>query len=426
MAREPGFGEQDVLLAVTTLSFDIAGLEIFLPLTTGARLVMVDRVTASDGHLLSSALTASGATVLQATPSTWRMLLDTGWPGGPKLRALCGGEALSGELAARLMGKCESLWNLYGPTETTIWSSVHRVENASGTIPIGRPIANTQLHILDGHGQVTPIGVPGELSIGGDGVARGYLNAPDLTAERFVADPVRGRLYRTGDLVRRRADGQVEFLGRIDNQVKLRGFRIELGEVESALERHHQVRQAVAALREVAPGDDRLIAYVVVYPHYQLDEADLREFLKEKLPGGMIPSTFVVLDALPSTRNGKVDRKALPLPVDAGAKQGAGFVAPTTPLEQTLAEIWAAALAAPRVGLNDDFFAMGGHSLLANQVITRIRDSVGVDLPTRLIFEAPTIAEMVQAIDQMLLDDVADDEMASLLAELEEGPELSE
>ncbi|MFJ1538915.1 amino acid adenylation domain-containing protein [Micromonospora chalcea] len=265
MGERPGVTADDVLLAVTTLSFDIAGLELLLPLVEGACVAVVSRQVAADGERLAAALDAFGATVMQATPSTWRMLLDAGWTGDPGLRVLAGGEALPAELAQRLLGRCAELWNMYGPTETTIWSAVARVDH--GPISIGEPIANTELHVLDGSGHLVPPGVPGELHIGGAGLARGYLERPELTAERFVRHPfpigLGDRLYRTGDLVRRRADGSIEFLGRLDHQVKLRGFRIELGEIESVLERQPQVNQAVVTVREDTPGDQRLVAYVV-------------------------------------------------------------------------------------------------------------------------------------------------------------------
>ncbi|NES13762.1 MULTISPECIES: non-ribosomal peptide synthetase [Micromonospora] len=268
MAERPGIAPRDVLLAVTTLSFDIAGLELLLPLVEGASVVVVGRQVAADGERLAAALDRAAATVMQATPSTWRMLLDAGWAGSPGLRALAGGEALPAELAQRLLPRCAEVWNMYGPTETTIWSAVAKVDH--GPIRLGEPIANTELHVLDGSGAPVPLGVPGELHIGGAGLARGYLDRPELTAERFVRHPspigLGDRLYRTGDLVRRSADGSIEFLGRLDHQVKLRGFRIELGEIESVLERQPQVSQAVVTVREDTPGDQRLVAYVVADP----------------------------------------------------------------------------------------------------------------------------------------------------------------
>jgi amino acid adenylation domain-containing protein len=269
MRQQPGLREHDVLLAVTTLSFDIAALEVFLPLIVGARVVLASRAVATDGRQLLQTLADSQATVMQATPATWRLLLEAGWAGSPQLTVLCGGEALPRELAQPLLARAAAVWNLYGPTETTIWSAVAQVAPGDGPVPIGRPIANTQVYLLDPHLQPVPIGVPGELYIGGHGVARGYLNRPELTAERFIVDPFRdepqARLYKTGDLARYRPDGTLEFLGRLDQQVKLRGFRIELEEIETVLSQYPEVRQAVVLVREDLPGDPRLVAYVV--PH---------------------------------------------------------------------------------------------------------------------------------------------------------------
>ena len=266
MRREPGLREEDVFLAITTLSFDIAGLEIFLPLITGARVVIAPRDITVDGPLLAKLIASCGATVMQATPATWRMLIDSGWQGDGSLKILCGGEAFGPDLAERLLERGGELWNMYGPTETTIWSTTERLSPGQ-IITIGRPIANTQVYILDGNAQPVPAGVAGELFIGGDGVAMGYLNRPELTRERFVSNPLdlKGEdvLYRTGDLARFRADGRIEFLGRGDNQVKIRGFRIELGEIESSLSRSDGVARAVVVAREDTPGDKRLVAYVV-------------------------------------------------------------------------------------------------------------------------------------------------------------------
>jgi len=267
MRQQPGLTERDVLLAVTTLSFDIAGLELYLPLIMGAKVVIITHEVAADGKQLIERLANSGATVMQATPATWRLLLEAGWQGSSQLRILCGGEALSRELADRLLTRSASVWNLYGPTETTIWSTVYKVKPAEASVPIGRPIANTQIYLLDSHLEPVPIGVPGELYIGGTGLARGYLHRPELTAEKFLPDPFSyeegARLYRTGDLARYMSDGNIEYLGRLDNQVKIRGFRIELGEVEAVLGRHPGVRQSVVISREDRPGDKHLVAYVV-------------------------------------------------------------------------------------------------------------------------------------------------------------------
>ncbi|HXO18854.1 MAG TPA: amino acid adenylation domain-containing protein, partial [Thermoanaerobaculia bacterium] len=413
--REPGLAAGDVLLAVTTLAFDIAALELLLPLLVGARIALASREEAADAARLRGLLASSGATAMQATPATWRMLLDAGWQGNRGLRALCGGEALPTELAARLLPRVGSLWNLYGPTETTVWSAVGEVKAAAGeplsAIAIGRPLANTTLYLVDRYLQSAPVGVPGELCIGGAGLARGYLGRPDLTAERFLPDPFASagatggaRLYRTGDLARRRADGGIDFLGRIDNQVKVRGFRIELGEIEAALARHPAVRQAVVVVAEgtaaggAALAEKNLQAYLVGEP--AVDPVELRTFLGRQLPGYMIPTGFVFLQALPLTPNGKVDRRALArlgLAPDRAAKTP--FVAPRTATEKRVAEIWAGLLGVERVSVNDDFFALGGHSLMGTRLVSRLRDAFEVEVPLRGLFEAPTVALLAFRIE---------------------------
>ncbi len=434
MAREPGLGAADTLCAVTTLSFDIAVLELLLPLTVGARIVLADRATASDGAALARLLESSQATAMQATPATWRMLLDAGWRGNAALRVFCGGEGLPRELADRLLGVAGELWNLYGPTETTVWSTVERVLPGAEPITIGRPLDNTEVYVVDRRMQLLPPGVPGELLIGGLGVARGYLARPELTAEKFIPDafgPRPGhRLYRTGDLARRRRDGRVEVIGRIDHQVKLRGFRIELGEIEAVLDALPVLRQSVVVCREDRPGDKRLVAYVVARdPAVAPDTASLRAELKTRLPDYMLPSAILVLAELPLTPNGKVDRRALPAPEgEAGA--AAEYVAPRSAEEENLAALWAEVLGRERVGIHDDFFDLGGHSLLATQLIARVQKCFGGEVPLRLLFEAPTVAafaerllaERAQGIDAgalagMLdqLEGLSDDDIAALL-----------
>jgi amino acid adenylation domain-containing protein len=397
MQREPGLSTGDTLLAVTTLSFDIAGLELFLPLISGARVVIAGREVATDGARLSSLLRRSGATVMQATPATWRLLLAAGWTGSPELKILCGGEAWSIDLADELLPRCKALWNMYGPTETTIWSSVARVESGK-PIVIGRPIANTTFHILDPIQEPVPVGVTGELYIGGDGVAEGYLNRPDLTNERFVSDPFSGkpgaRLYKTGDAVRRLPDGNIEFLHRIDRQVKIRGFRIELGEIESALRQHPDVTQCVTLAPEDAQGEKRLVAYIVpAKPQAVPGSAELRDFLKRKLPAWMIPVAFVTMLELPLTPNGKIDRRALPLP---GLSMAEGFparqsVPPRTPPEVQLARIWEQVLGIKIASVRDNFFDLGGHSLLAVQMFAQIEKIFNIRLPLATLYEAPAI-----------------------------------
>jgi amino acid adenylation domain-containing protein len=406
MSREPGLTAHDVLLAVTTLSFDIAGLEVFLPLTTGARVQLVSRNVAVDGVRLSAELARHGATVVQATPATWRLLVESGWQGTRNLKILCGGEALSPDLAEQLRVRCGSLWNMYGPTETTIWSTVHRVDAPSAGISIGRPIANTRAHVLDSRGLPVPIGVPGELYLGGAGLARGYWKRAELTAEKFVADPFSdnhaARLYRTGDLVRWKATGDLEYRGRVDQQIKLRGFRIEPGEIESILRQLPQVSQSLVVLREDHPGDMRLVAYMVPAPQSAIPSTDdLRDYLANRLPEFMIPSAFVALAELPLTLNGKVDRKALPAPDSRQWELHGGDVAPRTPLEELLADIWCDVLHLGRIGINDNFFELGGHSLLATQVVSRTRAALHVEFPVRVLFEAPTVAGLASRVEAL-------------------------
>jgi acyl-coenzyme A synthetase/AMP-(fatty) acid ligase/acyl carrier protein len=392
MAREPGLGAADRLVAVTTLSFDIAVLELLLPLWVGAQVVLASREQAGDGHALRELIESSAATVMQATPATWRMLIEAGWRGSPGFKALIGGEALPPDLAAQLLERTGELWNMYGPTETTVWSTCWRVQAPQDGISIGRPIANTSVWILDENRQMCPIGVPGEIYIGGEGVTLGYLNRPELTAERFVADPFSevpgARLYRTGDRGRWRANGLLEHMGRLDFQVKVRGYRIELGEIESALGAHEGVGRCVVITREDEPGDVRLVAYVV--PRGEMPAAgSLREHLKAGLPDYMVPQHFVQLEAIPLLPNGKIDRKALPRPVDSGHAAAAGFEAPVTPAEVALARIWSEVLRVDRVSATDNFFDLGGHSLLVMRVIVGMEKEEGLKLnPRQFVFES--------------------------------------
>jgi amino acid adenylation domain-containing protein len=390
--------DRDVLVAVTTLSFDIAGLELLLPLVAGAQVVVASREIAADPAKLMALLAESGATIVQATPTTWRMLLEAGWRDAGGLRVLCGGEAFPPELAERLLATGASVWNVYGPTETTIWSTMHRVTIGDSPVPIGRPIANTRTYVLDANGEPVPIGVPGELYIGGAGVAKGYLKRPELTAERFVRDRFSNgpdaRLYRTGDTARYRADGTIEFLGRVDHQVKLRGFRIELGEIESVLASHPAVAQAVVTVREDRPGDRYLAAYLRPVAAPAPPRPELLDFLRERLPDYMVPSTFTELEALPLTPNGKVDRRRLPEPDGRRAGSRGSWVAPRSELERTIAQVWRDVLRLDEVGVDDNFFDLGGHSLLLVRVQTRLRETLNREVPIVEMFQYPTIRTM--------------------------------
>jgi polyketide synthase PksJ len=397
MQRLPGLGAGDSLLAVTTACFDISVLELFLPLAVGARLLIADRDEAKDGERLSQILTAHGVNAMQATPATWRLLLAAGWAGSPALKVLCGGEALPRELAEELAARSASVWNMYGPTETTIWSAVESVEPGAGAVSIGRPIANTQTYVLDGGLQPVPPGVAGELYIAGAGLSRGYLNRPDITAEKFVPHPFADgpglRLYRTGDLARYREDGKLELIGRADHQVKLRGFRIELGEIEAALGEHSSVAECVVVVREDEPDNQRLVAYVVSRAGRRATPGELSAHLGQSLPEYMVPSAFVTLDALPRYPNGKVNRASLPAAV-ARAAGSKGDAPPRTELEQGIAAIWREVLKVERVGLYDNFFDLGGHSLLLTKVHLRLKEATGLSFPVMEMFRHPTVATL--------------------------------
>lgn len=390
MRREPGLSADDVVAALTTISFDIAGLELFLPLTVGARIELVPRETAVDGMALADFLENCAATVIQATPATWRLLLEAQWKPSRAVRALCGGEALPRDLADSLLERVHELWNLYGPTETTIWSTVDRVEPGLAPISIGRPIANTRVYVVDSHGEPVPIGMTGEIWIGGAGVAIGYHRQPDLTAERFVADTLSGlpgaRLYRTGDLGRWGSDGRLYHLGRIDHQVKIRGFRIELGEIESLLASHESVRQAVVVGREAGPGDLRLVAYIAYNPGEDLTVSEVRRHLRSELPEYMLPSVVVALDSIPLTPNGKVDRAALPDPFRGAQRTDRQYAPPAPGLEQIMAQVWTDLLKVERVGADDNFFELGGHSLLSLRVVAAIEKQTGWRMDPRTLF----------------------------------------
>jgi amino acid adenylation domain-containing protein len=395
-------GTNDVLLATTTLSFDIHVLELFTPIQAGSRLVIATDEQAQDPALMLPLLENSGATIYQATPVRYRMLLDAGWKGMQKLQLLCGGEKLSRELADQLLERCATLWNVYGPTETTVWSSAARIEADGQPITIGQPIANTTFYVLDVHMKPTAVGAPGELFIGGDGVARGYLKRPQLTEERFVPNPFgKGRIYKTGDRARYRADGRVEVLGRTDDQVKVRGFRIELGEIEHALQSIPDVLSAAVVVHN--DGDDQnIIAYLVPVPGVLLTPAELRGALLQTLPDYMVPAAFVLIDALPTTPNGKLDRKALPAPSWAVARKTRDFVPPETPTQITLAGMWESLLKVQKVGIHESFFDLGGHSILAARLMAQIRSSFGVQLPQHHIFRTPTISGLASVIESKL------------------------
>ena len=402
MRQRPGLTQQDVFLSVTTISFDIAALEIFLPLTVGARVVLASRDIAADGRRLKDHIETTGATIMQATPATWRMLIEAGWTGREKFKILCGGEALPLDLARDLLKRGNAVWNLYGPTETTVWSAVWQVESDFGRLLIGKPINNTKLYILDANLEPVPVGVRGELYIGGKGVASGYLKRPELTAEKFIRNPHSADsdalMFRTGDLARHLPDGNIEWLGRIDQQVKIRGHRIELGEIEAVLSLHPAISQAVVVGRKDAVGETGLVAYVVVRKDAVCQVEELRQFLARKLIEYMIPSAFTFVETLPLTPSGKVNRRALPPPDLVGAEQVKTPVAPRERLEFQLAQIWERVLGVKRVGIGHNFFELGGHSLKAVRLLAEIEKELGVDLPLNAIFKAPTVERLASII----------------------------
>ncbi|HJS87296.1 MAG TPA: amino acid adenylation domain-containing protein, partial [Acetobacteraceae bacterium] len=399
MAARPGLGASDALLAVTTIAFDIAALELFLPLTVGARVVIASQDEVADGFALLAKLQARGITVMQATPATWLLLLEAGFRSHPGLTMLCGGEALPRELADRLLEGGGALWNMYGPTETTIWSSAGRIEADGGPITIGRPIANTRLYVLDRHGEPVPPGALGQLHIAGEGLAQGYFRDPAQTAEKFVDDPfVSGvRMYRTGDVARLLPGGGIQLLGRIDKQIKLRGFRIEPGEIEAALMRTGKVAATTVVLRGAPPRAPRLVAYYVALPDRTPTPAELQAALTEALPSYMVPAAYVRLAALPLSPNGKIDDRALPVPDDtAEARHVAAPVPLATPFQRKLGAIWQEVLGLDRVGSEDDLLALGADSIHIFQIAARA-SRAGMTIPAKDLLHHRTIAALETA-----------------------------
>jgi acyl-coenzyme A synthetase/AMP-(fatty) acid ligase/acyl carrier protein len=409
--------EADKFLQKTPFTFDASVWEIFAPLLAGAQLVMAEPEGHADPAYLITTINRYSITHLQVVPSLLQLLVaDDRFTTCKSLKTLfCGGETLSADLVGRVSTALNiEIVNLYGPTETcinaTFWA--HSPEKQTTGVPIGLPTANLKVYVLDPYLNPVPVGAPGELYIGGRGLARGYLNRPELTAEKFIPNPFAkqndgtpvyrvypspgDRLYRTGDLVRFLPDGNLDFLGRIDNQVKLRGFRIELGEIESILNQHPGVRQAVAIVKQERTGDSRLVVYLIPNPEASSDPAALTEYLKARLPAYMLPSAFVFLDAMPLTTSGKVDRRALPATATVHSPNLSSQDVPRTPLEQVLAGIFSQVLGVQSVGLYDNFFDLGGHSLLAIRLNSHITDVFKLEMPLRSIFEAPTVAELAE------------------------------
>jgi len=418
MVERPGMNATDRLLAVTTISFDISILELLLPLITGAHLTIATREQGADANELKRLLAEHNITFMQATPTTWRMLVERGWPGKKDLKILCGGEALTPDLAELLLPRCAELWNMYGPTETTIWSASERIASAED-ISLGSPIANTQFYVVGASLQPVPAGSSGELLIGGAGLARGYLKRPELTSEKFIAGTFRdvqgARLYRTGDEVRLRLDGTLEFLGRLDHQVKLNGFRIELGEIECALSKIDGIRQAVVIVREDQPGDKRLVAYYT--GQADLDYSALAQSLRTTLPEYMVPALFVRLEEFPKTPNAKLDRKALPAPSMKRPLLAQDYIAPRRDLEKRLAALWCELLRLDEIGIDDSFFDLGGNSLAAVRMVSTYHRRFGREIPPVKVFQYPTIARLCRYLEP-------DSEHSSFVADSEKRASL--
>jgi amino acid adenylation domain-containing protein len=411
MQNEPGFTANDKLLAVTTVSFDIAGLELFLPLLSGGEIVIADAVSAKDGRVLLDLIKKEKVNVMQATPYTWRMLLEAGWDKSTPLKIICGGEALPIELAHRLIDIAGSLWNVYGPTETTIWSTVKKITAADTVISIGRPIRNTYIYILDKFLNPLAPGAAGEIYIGGEGVAKGYLNRTELTAEKFIDDPFSKhtgeKMYRTGDLGKFLPSGEIECLGRIDAQVKIRGYRIETGEIEFQLSKEGAIKEAVVIARPDKSGIDKLVAFIVTANLNGASSAasqniqSWKDALKSSLPDYMIPDNFVIIQELPLTPNGKIDKKALLKHKIVNEEiEGNNFVAPNSALEKLIANIWMENFGSKNISAKDNFFELGGHSLLGLRIIASIEKELGKPLPISALFEYPTVEKFAGFLEK--------------------------
>lgn len=403
MRRRPGIKNEDVLLSVTAISFDIAALELFLPLLAGATVMIADKEMMTNPVFLCQAIKHHRVTMMQATPSIWQLLLDAGWTGEPHFKALCGGEALTRKLADQLLERVDQLWNMYGPTETTVWSSVNQIQKGDHPVTIGSPIGNTQLYILDRNVQPVPVGVIGELYIGGEGLAQGYVAYDDLTRERFIPDcfctQPGARLYKTGDRARYLNDYSIEILGRDDEQVKIHGHRIELGEIAAVLMQHPAVQKAIATTRTETNNEKVIVAYYVRNNEMSSGAADFLDFLRKKLPAYMIPAAVVRLDCLPLSPNGKIDRKALPAAEAISSPNG--YVGPLTKVEQILASIWQDVLDVEKVSVTDNFFDLGGASIQSLEIVAKATMS-GIPLTVEMLFKEQTIAALSASLDGSL------------------------
>ena len=415
MQKAPGITSADKLLAVTTISFDISGLELFLPLISGAELLIADTEISRDGKELFNMLGRNNVTIMQATPSTWRMMLETDWKNKLSIKALCGGEALPKDLAAELLNKCGELWNMYGPTETTIWSAIKHITNTEQPITIGRPINNTKIYILDSELNHVPHGETGDIYISGSGLAREYFNQPELTANSFIRHPFsddeKSKIYRTGDLGKFMPDGEVLCLGRNDNQIKIRGNRVELGAIESALNSQQAIKESIVVLRGNNAAEHRLVAYIVPESNerpssteavFTFNAGEISRWvqaLRELLPGYMIPDELVGLKQLPLLPNGKIDRKRLPEPASNHTASNVLYKAPSTQTEKLLTGVWESVLKVAKIGVNDNFFELGGNSLLATRFVAILEQDHQRIIPLTRLYQYPFVEKIAAILD---------------------------
>jgi len=399
MSKRPGINSKDRLLAVTTLSFDISVLELFLPLSLGAELIISEAEDISDGQKLSGLFDQNNITVMQATPATWFILLNSGWNGKKNLKALCGGEAILPGLVKDLLPKVESLWNMYGPTETTVWSTCYQLTDPALPILVGTPIDNTSVYILDKNNNQLPVGVIGEVCIGGLGVTKGYNNRPDLTAEKFIPFENGQIIYKTGDLGRFLIDGNIELFGRIDNQIKLRGFRLEPGEIETLLSHIEGIKEAVVKIHKFDENDERLVAFLNVDTEFLMSKEEIVELLAQKLPSYMIPSFFQKYDGFPRLPNGKINKKALFFEMKESESKNSQDIRALTPTEKKILNIWCDALKTNDILITDNFFNIGGNSLLAISVFSKITSAFNIELSLRVFFDSPRIIDLAETID---------------------------
>ncbi|MEP0859812.1 MAG: non-ribosomal peptide synthetase [Ignavibacterium sp.] len=405
MQKTPGISEKDNMLALTTLSFDISGLEIFLPLITGAKISIATRDEAKDGKSLLDKIKKEKVTIVQATPSTWKMMIDSGWNEKLKIKALCGGEPLPKDLAEKLLELVDELWNMYGPTETTIWSSCSRVVRGEA-IHLGKPIAKTQFYIVDKDFNFCPPGVSGELLIGGAGLSTGYLNRDDLTKEKFIANPFdkegKSKVYRTGDLVKLNSKMQLEFLGRIDNQVKIRGYRIELEEIENIIKKNEVVKDCAVVVKEIN-NDKKIIAYVLIKlkndNNFQSEINAIRDVAIRNLPDYMIPALIIPIEQFPLTPNNKIDKKALADRDISGIISHTSSAKAQTEIQKTFVNIWEKLLGITGIGIDDNFFDLGGHSILAAQMLADFEKVTGKKIPLAEMFTSQTIRQLAKLVE---------------------------